>query len=120
MTQAEETQEENEDVESYDGPAADDPRFDVDVVMAQAEADNAAGEPLPSLPNRVREPDDLEEPYAGDVTWPAVDDVADLPIAAQYEDAMAALMNQADAAIERIETLYRNGIREIRELVRGA
>jgi hypothetical protein len=32
---------------------------------------------------------------------------------------MAELMTQADAAIERIETLYRNGIREIRELVRG-
>lgn len=111
MTQAEETQEET------DVPVDDDPRFDVDEVMAQAEADNAAGKPLPQ---RVREPDDLEEPYAGDVAWPDVEDVDDLPIAAQYEDAMSSLMNQADAAIERIETLYRNGIREIRELVRGA
>lgn len=93
MTQTEETQEETEETEVEVGE---------------------------SLPNRVREPDDLPEPYAGDVTWPEVDDVDDMPIAAQYEDAMAALMNQADAAIERIETLYRNGIREIRELVRGS
>jgi hypothetical protein len=107
-----------EDVEPYTGPADDDPRFDVDTVMAQAEADNAAGKPL--LANRVREPDDLPEPMADDVAWPDVDDVEDLPIAAQYNRDLAALMKQADAATERIETLYRNGIREIRELVRGS
>lgn len=71
------------------------------------------------LPNRLREPNDLPEPLASYVTWPDVDDVEDMPIAAQYAAAMSDLMSQADAATERIETLYRNGIREIRELVRG-
>lgn len=72
-----------------------------------------------TLPQRVREADDLEEPYAGDVTWPDVTDNDDMPIAAQFEKALAEVMAQADTAIDRIEILYRNGIREIRELVRG-
>jgi len=87
--------------------------------MTQTEETQEETETPEPLPNRVREPDDLEEPYAGDVTWPDVDDVEDMPIAAQFEEALSALMNQADAALERIETIYRNGIREIRELVRG-
>lgn len=111
MTQTEETQEE------YDGPDDNDPRFDVDAVMAQAEEDDTAGKPL--LANRMREPDDLPEPMAADVAWPDVDDLEDLPIGAQYATAMSELMSQADAAAERIETLYRTGIREIRELYRG-
>lgn len=72
-----------------------------------------------TLPSRIREPDDLAEPHASDVTWPNVTDVGDMPIAAQYEEAMSALMTQCDAAIERIEDLYRTGIREIRELIHG-
>lgn len=103
MTQTEETQEE------YDGPAADDPRFDVDAVMAQAAEDDAAGEPLPPLP----------EPMAADVAWPDVEDTDDMPIAAGFADALANLTRQHDEACERIETLYRTGIREIRELYRG-
>jgi hypothetical protein len=146
MTQTEETQEENEfpysqhpheyagsnsERQSVGDPGHCEACCSVGHVVAHPDLgcgdvgcdSDHVGEDLPDPPplsTRVREPDDLPEPYAGDVTWPDVEDVDDMPIAAQFEEAMSALMNQADAATERIETLYRNGIREIRELVRGS
>lgn len=95
------------------------PDFGCGDVGCDSDHDGEDIAPYVSLPNRVRESDDMPEPMGGDIVWPDVEDVDDMPIAAQYEKSLAALMNQADAAIERIETLYRNGIREIRELLRG-
>lgn len=48
--------------------------------------------------------------------WPDVEDVDDLPIAAQFDVALAALTSQFDEASARIDQLYRTGIKEIREL----
>lgn len=60
--------------------------------------------------------EDETEDESDDVVWPDLSDTSDMPIGEQYAESLAALMAQADEATARIEQIYRDGIRAIREL----
>ena len=60
--------------------------------------------------------DEVEVDVEADIAWPDLSDTSDMPIGKQYAESLAALMAQADEATARIEQIYHDGIRAIREL----
>jgi len=60
--------------------------------------------------------DEVEVEVEADIAWPDLSDTSDMPIGKQYAESLAALMAQADEATARIEQIYHDGIRAIREL----